>query len=516
MDLKEGEWKEHSNPAHPFLHPSILSGVQAKARGPIDNFSHIIDYFKPREIAFTNDQFAGFVGVAAPIERLGKPSNNGFINVIPYERQAGGYKTYAVLKSSLFPQSDNLMYEYMVGQYVNKLNKRFPCFVETYGYYNYTDERIYQLLKTTRNIYNLEDISAIKSGLKLQDEIDYAVACENSDHLAILIQYLPIKSIHDKLKDKVFLKNELANVLFQVYMPLSVLADSFTHYDLHDLNVNVCKPAEDSYIEFHYHMDDGKEYKFKSKYIAKMIDYGRSYFNDEEASIDSEKIHKEICKKSKCKPECGKEKGFAWMEVNPDPSKSFWISSQKRNKSHDLRLLNEVNRHISEKDKNEILSPQLQYILSNLKYDQKFGTPESQNGYPDKIKNVHDAAKKLGQIISFPSTIESNEAAYFVEKKIGDLHIYCTATDSTNMKFIAYQEKGKRTFAELADEVKTRYPEHVFRKRYPHEIPERTFADLADEVKTRYPEPVIRKRYPPEFPDKIPTPAKKITCQRER
>ena len=82
--------------------------------------------------------FANFEYATAPIKRIGSPSANGFINEIQYDHR--GYKAYAVLKSSVKPNSDNLMYEYMVGQYINKLNKRFPCFVETYGYYIYDDK----------------------------------------------------------------------------------------------------------------------------------------------------------------------------------------------------------------------------------------------------------------------------------------------------------------------------------------------------------------------------------------
>jgi len=64
--------------------------------------------------------FGGFVHfeyAKAPIKRIGVPSQNGFINEIQYEHR--GYKSYAILKSSMKKTADNLMYEYLVGQYVN-------------------------------------------------------------------------------------------------------------------------------------------------------------------------------------------------------------------------------------------------------------------------------------------------------------------------------------------------------------------------------------------------------------
>ena len=491
------------NPARLFLNSSSYSYVQAKTSGLNANLIHIIDYFKPRDIGLSNDQYARFVGVEPPIEQIGKPSHNGFINLIQYKR--GAYLTYAVLKSSIEPKSDNLMYEYMVGQYVNKLNKRFPCFVETYGYYKYKDNQAWEYLK---NNIKKPNMLAITKGLELQHKIDYAVACENSDQLAILIQYLPnITAIYWKLLNEDFLKKELANVLFQIYMPLSVLAGSFTHHDLHSGNVNVCEPAEDSYIQFHYHMVDGEVCSFKSKYIAKMIDYGRSYFNDKEAGIDSKKIYSEICMQPKCWPR-GITKGFQFMVDNVRfPNKHYWINSQKRNESHDLRLLSDVKRLTTENGTYQDLPEKLQNLLGKLTYNHMYGTPECEKGFPC-IKNVHDAASTLRDIISSPSVIGLNEAAFYGKKKLGELHIYCTGPDSTNMEFIDFQEKKERFF----QKDKTSVPEPVRTKKFPEDFPnpnpnpKMSFQEKADYYKTRVWTPVQRKEFPPDFPNPNPNP----------
>jgi hypothetical protein len=382
--------------------------------------------------------FANFEYAIAPITRIGAPSVNGFINQIEYEHR--GYKSYAVLKSSINPNSDNLMYEYMVGQYINKLNKRFPCFVETYGYYIYNtalklnDKTVSDFLKDTKVTGYM---NTIKKGLILQKTTDYAKACNKSKYLAILIQHLKgIISIEDKLRSSNFVKYELANVLFQVYYPLSLLGNTFTHYDLHTGNVNVYEPKKDSYIQFHYHIIVDKVFSFKSKYIAKIIDYGRSYFKDEEAGIDSKKIYTDLCKEPKCDPGCGYSKGFSWMYDNPNPSSSSWVNSQKRNKSHDLRLLKGVKEGTEDYQTDQYLSRGLKSLLQRLKYDHDFGTPEMiKQGYPNKILNIKDAAQTLANIILIQSTNDMNEEEYRGKTKLGDLHIYVDGTGKP-MRFV--------------------------------------------------------------------------------
>ena len=385
--------------------------------------------------------FANFEYANAPIKRIGNPSANGFINEIQYDHR--GYKAYAVLKSSMKPNSDNLMYEYMVGQYINKLNKRFPCFVETYGYYIYDDKMkvntkgVWTFLKDSKVTANMD---TIKKGLILQKTTDYAKACKQSKFLAILIQHLKgIIPIKDRLNNLSFIKEELVNILFQIYMPLSILLNSFTHYDLHHENVNLYEPQKDSYIHFHYHISEGQEISFKSKYIAKIIDYGRSYFKDEEAGIDSKKIYNDLCKEPKCKPMCGYNKGFSWMNNfynDQDAANSYWISSQKRNKSHDLRLLNEINVGTKANNTYKDISDELKLLLQNLKYDKHYGTPEMNQGFPNTIQNVLDATLTLINIISLPEKIQQNEDVYRGKTKLGDLHIYCGNDDTRPMRFV--------------------------------------------------------------------------------
>ena len=375
--------------------------------------------------------FGGFINfeyAVAPIKRIGEPSANGFIDEIKYQHKE--YIAYAVLKSAMKENSDNLMYEYMVGQYVNKLNKMFPCFLETYGYYTYNSNKAWKFLKNTKITNNMD---AIKKDITLRKTTDYAVACKESKHLAILIQHLKgIIPIKNKLNSPTFISDELLNVLFQVYMPLYVKRFGFTHYDLHHENVNLYEPKKDSYVHFHYTVK-GHIYSFKSKYIAKIIDYGRCYFVDVADRINSKKIYKALCEQPECSPQCGYSKGFQWMkDLGRNPSTTYWISSQKRNESHDLRLLNEVKQNIKVNNTRAFAPIGIITLLDYLRYNHRYGTPELGDGYP-QINTVSDALKMLMFYINTPEEMQKNELAYDGKLKLADLYIY---DDGTPMRFV--------------------------------------------------------------------------------
>lgn len=85
---------------------------------------------------YFNNYDLSLVDKSEEIDILGGDSANGFILEIPLVKD--GYKVYAVLKNSRNADADNLFYEGLVGLYINKKNYIFPCFVETYGMYQWT------------------------------------------------------------------------------------------------------------------------------------------------------------------------------------------------------------------------------------------------------------------------------------------------------------------------------------------------------------------------------------------
>jgi len=371
------------------------------------------------EIPKINSFFSNFTDFkyAVSMRSIGKSSVNGFVQEILYSRE--GYDSYAVLKSSsmTYDNADNLMYEYEVGQFINKMNRVFPCFLETYGMFKY-DPNLWKRA-TTMSTYDL------KTGLTLLPQIDYSIGCKDHRLISILIQNIKKAMTLGQLfdtkmtettKEKTdFINNELVAILYQIYMPLSSLKNDFTHYDLHRDNVLVYKPLDDSlsYMTYNYHLRSGETVTFKSRYIAKIIDYGRGYYYDTDAH-NSLSTYDKICKIANCKPHCGYEKGLSNLGA---PGINF-ISSRVNNESHDLRLINII--WIMLRSQKEV-SAELSKMMSKIFYMKKFGTrnfPES--GLPDNIHNVADMHSELKDYIMSPAFSQKMDGM----KNIGEFHIY--------------------------------------------------------------------------------------------
>ena len=416
------------------------------------------------------DGFVRFNFAKKVIKRIGNPSVNGFVFEIKNETR--GYTAYSVLKSAQEPSSDNLMYEYNVGLYVNKLNKVFPCFLETYGLFKYTSEHQWTLFKDMPAKRKIVNLSALQRALVPQP-LDYSVGCPASKYMAVLIQHLPRpQTLDDLLADSTFIKDELMFALFQLYMPLARLMHNFTHYDLHLGNILLYEPVVGKYIEYHYHYTPTWEssmhltgttrrtrtahmasmadetISFKSSYMLKIIDYGRSYFKDEESRIDAKQVYDDICKTSACDNvtsdgtiTCGASYGLAWLEDDSaDPAEAYFISAQHENISHDLLPLARI--YWKNEEKTIVLTPELAELVTNVKYDGEFGTESTTlMGYPKEINNVQDAATFIMNCVKRPGYLAHNNAVNRTKEKLGDLHIYMDG--SRPMEFIPNSQARK-------------------------------------------------------------------------
>ena len=426
-----------------------------------DVADHVAAFFNGFIGAASGNNFVEFNFARKDIRQIGKPSENGFVFEIT--NKTNGYTAYSVLKSAQETTSDNLMYEYNVGLYLNAINKFYPCFLETYGLFKYKSEREWKLFKESKKIFKL---SALQEALDLQP-LDYAVGCPESKHLAILIQHLPRpNTLEDLLDDTIFLNNELIGALFQLYVPLARLMRNFTHYDLHLGNVLIYEPAVDKYIEYHYHNTptiDSSTYfantarktqtahvasmqlntiSFKSSYIVKIIDYGRSYFYEDERN-NAKTVYDEICKTAQCTDsgeiECGASYGLSWLEDNSaDPEGSHYISTQKSNISHDLLPLDRIYKTmLKDTALREQLPPGLyEDLLGKVMYEWAYGTYEDRaTGYREKtINNVQDAAIVITDFVKNRDYMAHNRAVNMRKTKLGDLHIYMDG--SQPMEFI--------------------------------------------------------------------------------
>jgi hypothetical protein len=224
------------------------------------------------------DNFTNFDYAVNPLQRLGKPSGNGFVYEVSYKRYS--FTGQAVLKFSKVSNDvpDNLFYEYLVGYYfINKCSMRFPCFLETYGLYN-VDNKTHKYMETNQT--GIVKIAKIKSKLKLlsndtdaQRDNNLQLSCQNPSNICLLIQHLRVKgSLGDYFKrlssNSFFFNYILPQLLFQVYAPLTRLINSFTHYDLHTDNVLIYDLGNTNYIQMNYIYQGNDTISFKPLKIS--------------------------------------------------------------------------------------------------------------------------------------------------------------------------------------------------------------------------------------------------------
>ena len=393
------------------------------------------------------DNFNNFGLLSKPAKTIGIESRNGFVKELTYEKE--GYVSNAILKSTSSSQSDNPLYEGLVGKFINKKAKIFPCFLETYGIYNYNSQDVYLKMNA-----NLTSPSVLESGLtKLTtvNKTDINNSCRTPELMCVLIQHIKnAKSLNDVLEESQdydseddeggndysdFVSNDLLSILFQIYVPLNIISDEFTHNDLHSDNVLLYQPVKGSYIEYHYHFKNGEICSFKCKYIAKLIDYGRCYFNDINGTgitASSENIYNAVCAEKECSS-CGEKRGYKWLNEQPTP-KNKYTSAKVRNKSHDLRLLDII--YDAYEELIDYSAPELTELFKKLEFDREIdGIPENLTpGFPNKINNVGDVMIFLKNIVKLPGLIHKNNNAYSRISKLGDLHIY--VEEDKPMRFI--------------------------------------------------------------------------------
>jgi len=428
--------------------------------------------------------FSSFDYCIPDVWRLSR-GNNGFVSELKYKRE--DYIAYTILKSSIRKEpletseynsnSDNLAYEYIVGEFLNKMGKMYPCFLETYGIFRYINDSLYNNLEKQQFTFNTPK-SNFKTGLqemKPENPMFLSESCLHFNKLCVLVQHIKdAKNLHEMLKlvfldinqEPLFINQELLFILYQIYMPLAFLANKFTHYDLHTGNVLLYKPIDNGFIEYHYHLPDKPTTSFKSQYLVKIIDYGRCFFN-ETPENNSLLLYNALCEKEECNEteeakikriayrtmhkkkstgyarNCGLNNGYNFLDKEKKEGRNFFISSQKRNKSHDLRLLFNIREFFRNYLKRYpgTVTGNLVDFIHNVKYDTEYGTKEMEtDSTKDVVHNVEDAFEKLNILVNSELNRQMNASAYPYFKKIGDLHIY---TDGRPVEFIPLSESQR-------------------------------------------------------------------------
>ena len=394
----------------------------------------------------------------ARLKRLGAPSQNGFVIEVPFVK--GGYTAFNALKCSSSEDSDNLFYEYYVGnEYINKQIHKLPCFVETYGCYYFGKPNGYNGINSPDKWDNLRRAARTKNftNINLQSELtpykfddtlltSISNSCVKNKIICIMIQHFDnARSLKDEYNDNFDnIKYDLYNLLYQVYFGLVQLNinpltkeinKTYTHYDLHTGNVLLYKPfVGNKYITMRYHVGD-LVYEFNTEYICKIIDYGRNYIklpNGEDTNTFLTNPDYGVCKISRCNSDyagnCGADVGYEIIQGNAfDPAADFYnIMPNIPNMSHDMRLAMGCREAIS------ILTDDIIYNQSHLENNNVvyYGTPELMDDHvaPGKIKNIFDLKERLENILghnddlNFNATHNDKKYATWVQAGIIDVY----------------------------------------------------------------------------------------------
>ena len=362
--------------------------------------------------------------------------SNGFIHELKYTHRK--YNAHALLKSNQRETSSNLIYEYIVGLFINEQAKFFPCFIETYGLFKYNNIQSWEYMKNNELI----DINLFKSSINLQEDIDEIneITLERLDNIckagpilySILIQNIKgaqtLEAFYYNVPNIEFI-NEFKFILFQIYMPLYCLGRSYTHYDLHPSNILIYKPVNGKCINFHYDIGNGEIIHFKSPYIVKIIDYGRNYFYIDE--FNNTKIifdHMKKLKLETCYPGI-----YGNASNNADLLTLFKILDYKypkmknRFNSNSFKYADDRDRANNWDDKDTI------HLKPDTTREYKLFMDITASSEKRTINTISDIYNKLKDILKF-----NNRNPNFLNNSnnLGDLYIF---TDGRPLTYISTQ-----------------------------------------------------------------------------
>jgi hypothetical protein len=174
----------------------------------------------------------------------------------------------------------------------------------------------------------------------------------------------------------------MVQILLQIYIPLGLLEKQFTHYDLHTGNVLIYTLPANKYVTLTYTIPGRTEpIKMKTKYIAKIIDYGRCFFNNgvvSSANFYNNNIHnKAVCRNNL------RQTGYGWFgpnHVNLNPGLV--------NKTRDLWLVWLYKTSLTGvSGLHPDLHPDLTNLYRNIRIGHLTGNPVNPDyGYPSDLE----------------------------------------------------------------------------------------------------------------------------------
>lgn len=329
------------------------------------------------------------VHLANEIKLLKKPDindeNYSFVHKLVFN--SGNTEIQGALKSTLDRDTDNLVYEYWAGMFINKYCKMVPFLTYTYALFQYKSEAdVKKASKVTTQIEKFPKLKLIceASQYKKGDCLPVDI-CNNADRFCLMNEFISdansyenfIMSLSKKklsLQDKI----DILGTTYMVYFTLYKLRSQFTHYDLHDENVLVTTPNNGELIKYVFNMEDGSKLEFETKYMVRIIDFGRSYFEGNSQYLEYVKKN-EGCNSED--EENGENSGLDFFTSRKCVASDSWICPSKNNQSHDLRLFKLLQNVLN-------IFPKINVIYKDK---EDFGTPFHKGGLKNKISNIMEA-----------------------------------------------------------------------------------------------------------------------------
>jgi hypothetical protein len=242
------------------------------------------------------------------------------------------------------------------------------------------------------------------------------------------------------------IENELKYILFQIYYTLVYLENEFTHYDLHWENILLHKLSYNTYIEYNYILNDGTLINFKSKYIVKIIDYGRSFYND---TSEGDKI---ICSEFPFSREYNKSTDLMLLNnvgTNSNTPRNIKDIRLKMTHLYDDLLTNNVKQHYKFNVSGSINTRQNTFKQQTIDlYTQRRLILPTESTSIDKINNINDALQNFVELISSKDEIRKNNTYVEQNLKMGTVTVFPKHIDKD------YLFEFNREFIEKAKEIK--------------------------------------------------------------
>jgi hypothetical protein len=279
------------------------------------------------------------------LTKLPVNSANGLVAEVKFSKE--GFDAFALLKTPLKINADNLWYEYLIGLKVNPWSLIFPSLTMTFGLYADIPLSDYREGKPTPFKFK---------GKVVANSLDVTQSCleENRQHLCLLTQYFEnTVSLHRHREKK---HPDLWYMYFQIYYTLYYLGKlRFIHNDLRANNVLVVHLPKPMKFVYDMVLMDGNKFQFSfySQELVKIIDYGRSkvaVLTNEEVKTRKEALFN-IAENAAMQHFHEKDEEYAYVrkKIRPDDMFELFIEGGRD-------LLAELLEEIDDSDSSEILN----------------------------------------------------------------------------------------------------------------------------------------------------------------